>query len=129
MIDASGTWWTPNPAGADGLAASGEHDAVHRIAYGIPDVLGSARGRYAGKTVMVGGSGHSALNALIELETLRRDFPSTSLIWIMRKAHVAAAFGGEGRPTRCRRVVDFGIKVRGLVESGAVRVYSPFRSG
>jgi thioredoxin reductase len=126
VIDASGTWCTPNPAGADGLAALGEYDAVHRIAYGIPDVLGSARGRYAGKTVMVVGSGHSALNALIELETLRRDFPSTSLIWIMRKAHVAAAFGGEeadALPARGR----LGIKVRGLVESGAVRVYSPFR--
>jgi thioredoxin reductase len=126
VIDASGTWYSPNPAGADGLAALGEYDAAHRIAYGIPDVLGSARGRYAGKTVMVLGSGHSALNALIELETLRRDFPPTSLIWIIRKAHVEAAFGGgeaDALPARGR----LGIRVRGLVESGAVRVYSPFR--
>jgi hypothetical protein len=126
VIDASGTWCTPNPAGADGLAALGEYGAAHRIAYGIPDVLGSARGRYAGKTVMVVGSGHSALNALIELETLRRDLPTTSLIWIIRKAHVEAAFGGEeadALPARGR----LGIRVRGLVESGAVRVYSPFR--
>jgi thioredoxin reductase len=126
VIDASGTWFTPNPAGADGLAALGEYDAAHCIAYGIPDVLGAVRDRYAGKTVMVVGSGHSALNALIELETLRRDSPSTSLIWIMRKAHVEAAFGGEDAdalPARGR----LGIKVRGLVESGAVRVYSPFR--
>jgi thioredoxin reductase len=126
VIDASGTWFTPNPAGADGLAALGEYDAAHRIAYGIPDVLGTARGLYAGKTVMVVGSGHSALNALIELETLRRYFPSINLIWIMRKAHVETAFGGEeadALPARGR----LGIKVRGLVESGAVRVYSPFR--
>jgi thioredoxin reductase len=126
VIDASGTWCTPNPAGADGLAALGEYDAAHRIAYGIPDVLGSARGRYAGKTVMVVGSGHSAFNALIELESLRRDFPPTSLIWIIRKAHVEATFGGEeadALPARGR----LGIRVRGLVESGAVRVYSPFR--
>ena len=126
VIDASGTWFTPNPAGADGLAALGEDDATHRIAYGIPNVPGAARGRYAGKRVMVVGSGHSALNALIELETLRHDFPSTNLIWIMRKAHVEAAFGGEDAdalPARGR----LGIKVRTLVESGAVRVYSPFR--
>ena len=126
VIDASGTWFTPNPAGADGLAALGEYNAARRIAYGIPDVLGAARDRYAGKTVMVVGSGHSALNVLIELETLRRDFPSMNLIWIMRKAHVEAAFGGEDAdalPARGR----LGIKVRGLVESGAVRVYSPFR--
>jgi thioredoxin reductase len=126
VIDASGTWCSPNPAGADGLTALGEQDAARRIAYGIPDVLGSARGRYVGKTVMVVGSGHSALNALIELETLRRDFPSMRLIWIIRKAHVEAAFGGEeadALPARGR----LGIKVRNLVESGAVRVYSPFR--
>jgi thioredoxin reductase len=125
VIDASGTWCAPNPAGADGLAALGELDAAHRIAYRIPDVLGTVRGRYAGKTVLVVGSGHSALNALIELETLRRDFPSTTLVWIMRKAHVEAAFGGEeadALPARGR----LGIKVRGLVESGAIRVYSPF---
>jgi Pyridine nucleotide-disulphide oxidoreductase len=126
VIDASGTWCTPNPAGADGLAALGEYEAAQRIAYGIPDVLGTARARYAGKTVIVVGSGHSALNALIELETLRRDFPSTSLIWIIRKVHVEEAFGGEeadALPARGR----LGVKVRGLVESGAVRVYSPFR--
>jgi thioredoxin reductase len=125
VIDASGTWFTPNPAGADGLAALGEYNAAHHIAYGIPDVRGAARDRYAGKTVMVVGS-DSALNGLIELETLRRDFPSMHLIWIMRKAHVEAAFGGEDAdalPARGR----LGIKVRGLVESGAVRVYSSFR--
>jgi thioredoxin reductase len=126
VIDASGTWFTPNPAGAGGLAALGEDNAAHRIAYGIPDVLGAARDRYVGKRVMVVGSGHSALNVLIELETLRRDFPSMNLIWIMRKAHVEAAFGGEDAdalPARGR----LGIKVRGLVESGGVHVYSPFR--
>ena len=126
VIDASGTWFTPNPAGAGGLAALGEDNAAHRIAYGIPDVLGAARDRYVGKRVMVVGSGHSALNVLIELDTLRRDFPSMNLIWIMRKAHVEAAFGGEDAdalPARGR----LGIKVRGLVESGGVHVYSPFR--
>ena len=34
VIDASGTWSTPNPAGADGLPALGEIDAADRIAYG-----------------------------------------------------------------------------------------------
>ena len=38
-----------------------------RIAYGIPDVLGSDRSRYAGKRVLVVGSGHSAFNVILDL--------------------------------------------------------------
>ena len=39
VIDASGTWRTPNPLGAGGIAAEGEAELAGRIAYGIPDVL------------------------------------------------------------------------------------------
>jgi thioredoxin reductase len=126
VIDASGTWASPNPAGADGLPVLGENAARSRIAYGIPDVLGSARDRYAGKTVMVVGGGHSALNALIELAALRRDFPDTRILWIMRKANIDAAFGGEAADALPARGA-LGIQARQLVESGAVQVFSPFR--
>lgn len=40
VIDASATWFSPNPAGANGLTAIGEEEAQDTIAYGIPDVLG-----------------------------------------------------------------------------------------
>lgn len=40
VIDASGTWSLPNPAGADGLPAFGEAAASGRIVYGIPDGRG-----------------------------------------------------------------------------------------
>jgi len=45
VIDTSGTWNSPNPAGANGLPAIGEDAASPRIAYGMPDVLGSERAR------------------------------------------------------------------------------------
>ena len=48
VIDASGTWFSPNPAGANGLPAKGERENADRIAYGMPAVA-----RYAGKTVTV----------------------------------------------------------------------------
>src|SRR5947208_916813 len=70
VIDASGTWQTPNPAGANGLPAIGEAPARQRIAYGMPDVLGTERTRYAGKTVAVLGAGHSAIGTLIDLARL-----------------------------------------------------------
>ena len=43
LIDASGTWQTPNPLGASGVPAIGEAALPHLIAYGIPDVLGRGR--------------------------------------------------------------------------------------
>ncbi|MCG7354975.1 FAD-dependent oxidoreductase, partial [Roseomonas mucosa] len=49
VIVATGTWGHPNPAGASGLPAVGEQTAADRIRYGMPDVLGPERGRYAGK--------------------------------------------------------------------------------
>src|SRR5918912_1191725 len=75
VVDASGTWRTPNPLGADGLPALGEAAATDRIVYGIPDVLGAARSRYAGKRVLVVGSGNSAFNALLELADLAEQEP------------------------------------------------------
>ena len=77
VIDASGTWFAPNPAGASGLPAIGETEAAARIAYGMPDVLGAARSRYAGKRVAVLGAGHSAVGTLIDLAVLARSEPGT----------------------------------------------------
>ena len=48
IIDASGTWTTPNPLGASGLPAIGEAEFADRIAYGIPDILGRDRHRLRG---------------------------------------------------------------------------------
>jgi 2-polyprenyl-6-methoxyphenol hydroxylase-like FAD-dependent oxidoreductase len=125
VIDASGTWNTPNPAGADGLPALGEADAADRIAYGIPDVLGGARARYAGKTTAVIGSGHSALNVLIELAALREAEPNTRILWLMRKDRIETAFGGEAADALPERGA-LGSGARALVESGAVTVVAPF---
>src|SRR5260370_42495412 len=53
VIDATGTWLTASPAGAYGRAAISEIKLLSRIAYGMPDLLGKDRARYAGKTVAV----------------------------------------------------------------------------
>src|SRR4051812_36465359 len=75
VIDASGTWFTPNPAGADGLPAFGERENAAHIAYGMPDVLRKDRARYADKAVAVLGAGHSAVGILIELAKLKTEAP------------------------------------------------------
>src|SRR5262249_37025245 len=45
VIDASGTWDTPNPAGVNGTQAVGEAVNADRIAYGMPDALGDQQPR------------------------------------------------------------------------------------
>ncbi len=58
VIDASGTWATPSPAGGSGLPALGEKAAAERITYRVPELKDPAvRARYAGKRTAVIGSG------------------------------------------------------------------------
>jgi thioredoxin reductase len=125
VIDASGTWAKPNPIGSDGLLAPGEVANADRIAYGIPDVLGKARSRYAGKRIAVVGGGHSAINAILELADLYPSAPDTHITWILRKANVAATYGGlESDQLPGRGLL--GLRIKELVEAGAVEVVTPF---
>src|SRR3954454_9392257 len=49
VIDASGTWASPNPAAASGTPAVGEVMFAARIGLGLPDVLGRDSEAYAGQ--------------------------------------------------------------------------------
>ena len=84
VIDASGTWHNPNPLGANGLSALGEARLQQRISYGIPDIKLGERERFADKRVQVVGSGHSAINAMLDLVRLKAERPTTSIVWAMR---------------------------------------------
>jgi len=94
VIDASGTWWRPNPIGVDGLAVPGEREASGGIAYGIPDVIGKARHDYAGKRVLVIGGGHSAINVALALMELQNEAPGTEIFWALRHSSVERLLGG-----------------------------------
>jgi hypothetical protein len=107
VIDASGTWGTAQPAGGGGLPALGEAVCARWITYSIPDIQGRARARYANKTVLIVGSGHSAIHALLDLLTLREDAPSTRLLWAMRREQLVAVFGG-GQADASRRAANLG---------------------
>lgn len=103
VIDASGTWAQPNPLGAHGLAAIGEREHGARIAYGMPDILGAGRTRYAGRKVLVVGAGHSAAGNLIALASLAMDAPGTRIAWAVRGRDLRRLFGGgenDGLPAR-----------------------------
>ena len=94
IIDASGTWQNPNPMGASGFPAVGETAASEFIAYGIPDVLGTAAPLYAGKRVLVVGGGHSAANVLLDLARLAETSSLMELTWALRGENLTRVFGG-----------------------------------
>ena len=128
VIDASGTWSQPNPAGASGLFAVGEVEAGERIAYGMPDALGTARARYAGKTVAVLGAGHSAIGTLMDLARLQEEAPATRLVWLLRGDNPEKAFGGGANDKLAARGA-LGSAFAALVASGKIAVETGFRVG
>jgi glycine/D-amino acid oxidase-like deaminating enzyme len=126
VIDASGTWFTPNPAGANGLSAIGERDNAANIAYGMPDMLGKDRARYAGKTVAVLGAGHSAIGTLIDLARLSAEAPGTRPVWLLRGDNPAKAFGGGANDKLSARG-QLGAEFAALVAAGQIQVETEFR--
>jgi thioredoxin reductase len=126
VIDASGTWHSPNPAGANGLPAIGETQAADKIAYGMPDVLGRDRARYAGKTIAVLGAGHSAIGTLTDLAQLASEVPDTQPVWLLRGNDPAKAFGGGANDKLVARG-ELGAAFAELVTAGRIRVESEFR--
>ena len=127
VIDASGTWTRPNPLGSGGLPAAGERALSHRIAYGIPDVLGRDRERYAGRRVLVVGSGHSAFNAILDLVALRESEPATEVLWAIRGGAPGRKYGGGGDDQLPARGA-LGDTVRRLVDEGSVELITGFHT-
>lgn len=125
IIDTSGTWSTPNPAGANGLAAMGEREAAHRIVYAMPDIRGVQRARYADKTVAVLGAGHSAIGTLMELARLHDEAPGTEIIWLLRGSNPSKAFGGGANDKLAARG-ELGSAFATIVAAGKVRVEPDF---
>jgi thioredoxin reductase len=125
VIDTSGTWGSPNPAGANGLPALGEHEARANISYGMPDVLGQERARFAGKVVAVLGAGHSAIGTLSDLTMLAKQAAGTSVIWLLRGNDPAKSFGGGANDKLAARG-ELGAHFASLVASGQVKVMAGF---
>ncbi|MER9328762.1 FAD-dependent oxidoreductase [Mesorhizobium sp. M0488] len=125
VIDASGTWLTPNPLGAGGVKAEGEAEFADRIAYGIPDIRGRDRALYAGRTTLVVGSGHSAANALLDLARLAAVEPGTAFTWATRGTDLARLYGG-GDADQLPARGELGADIRDLAESGRVGLVTGF---
>lgn len=124
VIDASGTWRRPNPAGADGLPALGERAAGELLSYQVPHR--ASPGRYAGRHTVVVGSGDSAFNAVHELVQIAADHPGTRITWAIRRVVSDSTFGGGAADELPERGA-LGQRAKRAVESGAVELVTGFR--
>ncbi|MHA6630622.1 NAD(P)-binding domain-containing protein [Pseudonocardia sichuanensis] len=128
VLDASGTWASPNPLGGDGLPAVGERTAAGRIAYQVPDLVDpDVRARYAGKRIAVAGSGHSALTALVALAELAGAEPGTHVEWLLRRGRVGDTFGG-GDADQLPARGALGERAAAAVAAGHVTTVTGFRT-
>lgn len=89
VLDCTGTWSSPNRLGDGGIPAPGERaaEAAGRIDRHPPDLADPAEAeRWAGRTVLVAGAGHSAQTAVRDLAALaaRRSDTGTRVIWALR---------------------------------------------
>jgi hypothetical protein len=125
VLDASGTWGSPNPIGIDGLPVPGEAENRERIAYGIPDVLGRERARYAGGRILVIGGGHSAINVVLDLLRLQESDPETRILWALRRERVDRLVGG-GLNDQLPERGALGLAALRAIESGRVSLLAPF---
>ncbi|MBF6072716.1 MULTISPECIES: NAD(P)-binding domain-containing protein [Nocardia] len=128
VIDTSGTWTTPNPLGGDGLPAIGEAAAAQCISYRVPDLTDpDIAARHAGRHVVVAGSGHSALTALIVLAELAGEHPGTRITWLLRRGTIGSTFGG-GQADELPARGALGLRAQAAVEAGHINVVTGFRT-
>ncbi|WP_233213345.1 NAD(P)-binding domain-containing protein [Mycobacterium hubeiense] len=127
VIDASGTWYQPNPVGADGLPAIGEREAATAgvLSYAPPTAVQAAA--FAGKHVVIVGSGHSAMTAVIEVAAVAQRNQGTRLTWVMRRGEVGNAFGGGAADALPQRGA-LGQRAREAVDAGLVELATGFRT-
>lgn len=130
VIDASGTWTTPSPAGASGLPALGERAAADRITYRVPDLKDPAiRARFAGRRTAVIGTGASAFTALAYLADLAKadGGEGTKAVWILRRGISGATFGG-GEADQLPARGALGLAAKAAVDDGHAHAVTGFRT-
>jgi hypothetical protein len=92
VLDCTGVYTSPNPAGKGGAWCPGETQFASYIDYAIPDIAGRDRNRFFNKHTLVVGAGHSAATSALAVADLMVQGAKTHLTWVVRRAH---AFDGS----------------------------------
>ena len=124
VMDASGTYSSPNPLGSAGLDPLGVSEVADRVIAGLPDVLGRDRARFAGRHVTVVGAGHSAANSLIALAELAKQEPTTRITWLIRTPSAVRVSSSPDDELADR--ARLGSRIDRLVAAGAIEKIDSF---
>lgn len=121
VLDCTGTYSNPNALGDGGIPAPGEEAAGHRIVREIPDLEEEADA-WAGKRVLLVGSGHSAQTAARDLADAVRRGSGTRVIWVVRAEDPDwDAVPNDPLPGRARLTREAQALASGSVEGVEVR--------
>ncbi|MET3767754.1 thioredoxin reductase [Marisediminicola sp. UYEF4] len=124
VIDASGTYASPNGLSSNGLEPLGADRIAGQLVHALPDVLGTDRARFAGRHTTVVGAGHSAANTLIALAKLARGEPATRVTWVVRRSGAARVSASPDDDLQGR--ASIGARVAALVADGEVALVDRF---
>jgi hypothetical protein len=102
VLDCTGTYSRHRWLGDGGIPAPGEIAAEPHIAYGLDDILGDRRGHYAGKNVLVVGSGYSAATSVSNLAQIAEENSATWVVWLARGSGTQPLKRVNGDPLRER---------------------------
>lgn len=124
VVDASGTYRTPNSLGSSGLDPLGLAEVADLVSRALPDVLGRERAAFAGRHTVVVGAGHSAANTLLDLAALAEQEPGTRVTWVIRNATAARVSNSPDDELQARATI--GARVDALVDSGRIELVDRF---
>lgn len=124
VIDASGTYLSPNSLSSSGLELLGMAEIADAVTPALPDVLGRDRARFAGRHTTVVGAGHSAANTLLALARLAEDEPGTTVTWLIRNAQAVRVTSSADDELADR--ARLGSRVDQAVADGGITVIDGF---
>ena len=124
VVDASGTYRTPNSLGSSGLDPLGLTEVADLVSHALPDVLGRERAAFAGRHTVVVGAGHSAANTLLNLVALAEQEPGTRITWVIRNATAARVSTSPDDELKARAAI--GARVDAFVDSGRIELVDRF---
>jgi 2-polyprenyl-6-methoxyphenol hydroxylase-like FAD-dependent oxidoreductase len=100
VLDCTGTYGNPNALGDGGIPAPGERSFEDRIERRLPRFEDEQQ-KWAGKTILLTGAGHSAQTAARELAQLAGHAFGTRVIWAVRSPEPDwGAVAGDPLPER-----------------------------
>ncbi|GAA1980589.1 NAD(P)-binding domain-containing protein [Microbacterium pumilum] len=124
VIDASGTYGSPNSLSSSGLELLGMAEIADLVSPALPDVLGRDRARFARRHTTVVGAGHSAANTLLGLVELARQEPGTRVTWVIRNTQAVRVSSSADDELADR--ARLGSRVDRAVAAGAIELLDRF---